>query len=205
MRITFAVKDFFFDRAVVIAALEKARYKALYKAGAFVRRRARSSMRRRKRASAPGTPPSAHATEGHSIKTILYAYQGESDSTIVGPVQLNQVNYTMAGNRTSIPRLHEFGGDLAIREWKFEALDQRTFDIVQQYPSAFNWSQEWNRRDLRWKMAARKRKWTLVNFGVKTRIRNAKYPARPFMRPALEAEAPKFVELFRDSIMATSN
>ncbi len=87
MNVTFKVKEAFFDRPKVIASLKKAKRKALSKAGAFVRKRARSSMRRRKGVSSPGSPPSAHSN-GHSLKTILFAYQPQSESTIVGPVQL---------------------------------------------------------------------------------------------------------------------
>ena len=51
-------KQMFFDRAKVKNAVDKGVRKVLSKFGAFVRRTARSSIRKRKRVSAPGEPPS---------------------------------------------------------------------------------------------------------------------------------------------------
>lgn len=182
--------------------MTKARRRILSKAGAWVRTAARSSLRRRKKPSQPGTPPSVHAESSAraTLKKIYFAYDPPNDSVVIGPEKLNQVNFNIAGVRTSVPNVHEFGGTIAIREWMFTALDERTIDIVERYPSSFNWLDEWTRRDLRWKMTSRKRKWTLAKFGVKTRVRNANYPARPFMQPALKKVAPKFPDLFKDSI-----
>jgi hypothetical protein len=109
MNVTFKVREAFFDRPKVIKSLKAAKRKVLSKAGAFVRKRARSSMRRRKSASAPGSPPSAHSPNTHSLKTILFAYQPQSESTIVGPVQLNQVNFTIESVTSTVAGLHERG------------------------------------------------------------------------------------------------
>jgi len=181
MRITFKLKESFFDRPKVVAALGRARTKALSRAGAFVRRRARSSMRRRKKSSAPGQPPSAHATEGHSLKTILFAFD-RSQSVIVGPVQMNQVTDTIMA-RTTVPALHEFGETALI-------LEKRWVPTVGQ-PS-------------RWRRMDRRRSVRLYDNGrEETRRRAAQYAKRPFMAPALKAEAPKFPDLFGNSIKAT--
>jgi hypothetical protein len=206
--ITFTVgynaRDFFFDRPRIVAALSKPKRKALSKAGAFVRTAARSSLRRRKGPSSPGSPPSVHAPSGEraSLKTILFAYDAQRDSVVVGPVKLNQVNFKTDGGRISIPALHEFGGELGIREWKFTALDERTYEMVRDNPTAANFLDVWSRRDLRWRMTSRKRPWSLMTLGVQTRMRKAKYPARPFMRPALESVSDRFSDLFRDCIRA---
>lgn len=195
----------FFDRREVMASMTKARRRVLSKAGAWVRTAARSSLRRRKKPSSPGSPPSVHADTSAraTLKKIYFAYDPINDSVVIGPEKLNQVNFTIAGMRTSVPNVHEFGGNIAIREWMFTALDERTQDVVDRYPSAYNWVDTWTRRDLRWKMTSRKRKWTLAKFGVKTRVRNANYPARPFMRPALKKVAPQFPDLFRNAIQAS--
>jgi hypothetical protein len=178
MRITFAIKESFFDRPKIVAALGRARSRALSKAGSFVRRRARSSMRRRKQSSAPGQPPTARATNGPSLKTILFAFDGGKDSVIVGPVQLNQSTNAITA-QTTVPALHEFGQSAAILE------SRRVPSVGQPTP---------------WRIAPRRRARPTATIRTETRRRTAKYPARPFMAPALAAEAPKFPDLFGNSI-----
>ena len=78
---TMRAKQLFFDRRLVQNRMSKANRKALSKAGAFIRRRARSSLRRRKRVSAPGQPPSVHSTDGvATLKNILFAYEPNLES-----------------------------------------------------------------------------------------------------------------------------
>lgn len=102
--ITIKIKQFFFDRAAVIRAVEPAKLKVLSKVGAFVRRRAQTSMRYRKKASKPGTPPSAHKNSGALLRKLIYfGYDPQTDSVVVGPVQAR-------GGQA--PRLNEFGGTL---------------------------------------------------------------------------------------------
>ena len=181
MNVTFKVREAFFDRPKVIKSLKAAKRKVLSKAGAFVRKRARGSMRRRKGVSPPGFPPSAHS-QGNSLKTILFAYQPQSESTIVGPVQLNQVNFTVESVTSTVPGLHERGETAIIREYRYAPINGTTD------------SANWRRVDGRRKYRNR------PGFKLETRRRRARYPKRPFMRPALEAEAPKFPELFKNSI-----
>lgn len=180
MNVTFKVREAFFDRPKVIASLKKAKRKALSKAGAFVRRRARSSMRRRKSASPAGSPPSAHSN-GNSLKTILFAFQPQSESTIVGPVQFNQVNFTIESVASTVPGLHERGETAIIHEYRYQPIEGES-DV------------QWRRVDGSNRYGPRE------GYRLQTRRRTARYPKRPFMRPALEAEAPNFPELFKNSI-----
>lgn len=132
-----------FDR--VMTAAERGKLKALSKFGAFVRRRAQTSMRRRKRGvSAPGTPP--FAKKGLLKKLLFFAYDPASDSVLVGPAAIN---------KSPVPNTHEFGGLLGRRR---------------------------TRKD-----------------GTRSQ-KTVRYPARPFMKPALDAELPKFADCFRGSI-----
>jgi hypothetical protein len=163
--VTMKVKNMFFDRALVKREVGKQNAAALGKIGAFVRRRARSSMRRRKSASAPGHPPSAHSKDPvATLKNILFAYDRANMSVVIGPVLLN-------GSRGSVPALHEFGGAANVREKK----------IVNPLSGQFEWAPTGRR-------GARP--------GQQTRIRQAQYAARPFMGPALAAEAPGFPSLW---------
>jgi hypothetical protein len=93
------IKRFFFDRKIVVEAVNKATLKALSNAGAFIRTRARSSMRRRKGISSPGQPPSVHA--GQLKDRLYFAYDPSARSVVVGPER-----YAKA----EAPPLLEFGG-----------------------------------------------------------------------------------------------
>ena len=81
-------KGLFFDSKKVQSATTKAERRVLSRFGAYVRRSARSSIRRRKRASAPGQPPSSHT--GLLKRFIFFAYEPRRRSVVIGPVRLNQ-------------------------------------------------------------------------------------------------------------------
>ena len=82
------IKGLFFDSAKVQAATSRAERRVLSRFGAFVRRSARSSIRKRKRSSAVGQPPSSHT--GLLKRFIFFAYEPAQRSVIIGPVRLNQ-------------------------------------------------------------------------------------------------------------------
>lgn len=146
--VTYKSKAMFFDRKAVERIVGKKTAKALSKAGAFVRTRARSSLRRRKATSAAGTPPSVHSSDSvATLKNILFALNPNNLSVVVGPVKINR--------RSSVPALHEFGGSQRITE-----------------------------------RGGRGR----------SRVRQANYAPRPFMAPALAAEAPKFPALWGGTV-----
>jgi hypothetical protein len=77
-----ALRSSFFDRSAVTDAVSAAKKKGLSKAGAFVRQRARTSIRRRKKSAEPGKPPSAH---GGQIKLIFFAWDAAAETVVVGP------------------------------------------------------------------------------------------------------------------------
>lgn len=81
------IKQLFFDRKVVIDAVDKAKRAVLSKAAAFIRTAAQSSIRKRKRPAPPGSPPSSHTG---LLKKILFGWDRESNSAVVGPVRLNK-------------------------------------------------------------------------------------------------------------------
>lgn len=94
-------KGLFFDRAVVTGAVDKATRRVLSKFGAFVRQRARTSIRKRKAISQPGQPPSSHT--GRLKRHLYFLFSPESRSVVIGPVLLDGVESTDA------PRLLEHG------------------------------------------------------------------------------------------------
>lgn len=97
------LKQLFFDRPRVQRAVDWGKRQALSKAGAFIRRRARSSIRKRKRSSRPGEPPSSHT--GLLRRFILFGYDRRRDSVVVGPVGFRQ---------STAPSVLEFGGRSAV-------------------------------------------------------------------------------------------
>lgn len=101
--ITMRIKDSFFDRHVVMAAVGNAKRKVLSKAGAFIRTTARTSIRKRKNSAPPGAPPHSH--EGSLRRLILFGYDKSADSVIVGPVGFK---------RSTAPSVLEHGGDTVV-------------------------------------------------------------------------------------------
>lgn len=81
-------KSGFFDRPKVQRAMDRATARVHSKFGAFVRTRARSSIRKRKRVSEPGMPPSGHT--GLLKKFIFFAWDQQRKSVVIGPAKLNK-------------------------------------------------------------------------------------------------------------------
>jgi len=93
------IKSLFFDRPKVRKAVDRGKRRALSRAGAFIRQRARTSIRKRRRSSRPGEPPSSHT--GLLRRFILFGYDRQRDSVVVGPVGFK---------RSRAPNVLEFGG-----------------------------------------------------------------------------------------------
>jgi len=132
----------FFNAAPLMDAVDQAERRTLSKAGAFVRRRAKSSIRKRKGVSKPGQPPSSH--EGSLKRLIFFGYSLQTGSVVVGPVSFSSLNNTQSSK--TIPGLLEFGGR------------------------------------------------------ARRGGRPARYRPRPFMGPAVEAEADNFPALWKNSV-----
>ncbi len=105
-----AIKKAFFDRQRVLDSQQKANLRRLSKAGAYIRTRARSKLRRRKRPARPGEPPSVHSRDPRaSLKYILFGLGDDKNSVLIGPVALPQSQLKAASAET-VPELMEFGG-----------------------------------------------------------------------------------------------
>ncbi len=99
-------KSLFFDRAAVQNAVGRAERRVLSKFGAFVRKGARTSIRKRKAISEPGKPPSSHT--GLLRQNIYFVYEPNRASVVIGPIELNR--------GTEAPRLLEHGGQVVRKE-----------------------------------------------------------------------------------------
>ena len=93
------ITKLFFDAPRVIRAVDAATRKVLSKSGAFIRQRATSSIRKRKRASKPGQPPSSHT--GLLKRFIFFGYDPTAESVVIGPVGFKG---------SEIPNVLEHGG-----------------------------------------------------------------------------------------------
>lgn len=102
-----AAKQGFFDRAKVKNAVDAGTRRVLSRFGAFVRTRAKTSIRKKKGTSPPGSPPHSHV--GLLRKFILFAYDPTRKSVVIGP--------TLIRAESQAPRLLEHGGE-AVRRTK---------------------------------------------------------------------------------------
>jgi len=105
--IGFEIKKLFFDRQAVISKVDAATRRVLSTFGAFVRRSAKSSIRKRKKAAPPGQPPSSHT--GLLKKFIFFGYDAARQSVVIGPTRLNQKG------RGEAPPLLEYGGKTTLK------------------------------------------------------------------------------------------
>ena len=96
------LKYLFFDSAAVVRSVDKSTRKVLSRFGAFVRRTAKQSIRKRKKSSAPGTPPSSHT--GLLKRFIFFGYDTQKNSVVIGPTRLTE------NNRGAAPSILEYGG-----------------------------------------------------------------------------------------------
>ena len=104
----------FFDSSKVISAAGKAKRKVLSRFGAFVRRTAKSSIRKRKKVSPPGKPPTSRT--GLLKKFIFFGYEPTKRSVVIGPARLSH------NGRGEAPRLLEHGGTGTVKRKKKKAI-----------------------------------------------------------------------------------
>jgi len=106
--IRMVTKRMFFDRKAVTGAVGRATRKVFSRFGAFVRTAARSSIRKRKRTSAPGEPPSSHT--GLLKRFIFFGYDRQRRSVVIGPQRLNQKTGDLPAGQAGAPEALEHGG-----------------------------------------------------------------------------------------------
>jgi len=203
VQVALKVTQAFFDRKAVIDKIGPARARALAKAGAFIQRRAKSSMRERKQPSPPGQPPSVH--KGALRRLLFFSYDDRAQSVVVGPVPLNFIGV--------VPPALEYGGQTRRKNQlrRIRRVGTRG-EIELDAPPARRVRQQWNRkRDQatgRWvrythiataEQARRANRLNAALYGDMW-IAGAPVAERPYMRPALAAEMPHFPNLFADSI-----
>jgi len=108
-----AAKEGFFDRKVVVDAVDRASLKVLSKFGAYVRTRAKSSIRKRKKSSQAGQPPSSHV--GTLKNLIFFSFDQRKKSVVIGP--------TLITRSTMAPETLEHGGETDLPGHEFKTVD----------------------------------------------------------------------------------
>lgn len=95
----------FFDRPAVLKFLSKKEAKYLNRAGGTIRLTARRSIRKRKKISQPGMPPSSHS--GELKRFLFYGLDKMNGSVVVGPAAIMRQR---GGTERRGASLLEFGG-----------------------------------------------------------------------------------------------
>lgn len=193
--VSYSIKEQFFDREAVQRELKARGMQGLGRIGWFIRQQARKSQKqfgearkppknltgkvaarrareaRNRPASAPGKPPHAHS--GNPIATlrnILYGFDRFAGSVLVGPVALNKKQY-LNGKLSA-------GTIPALHEFGGTA-------GIREKQVGKTWRPMGRRKP---------------RPGQATRIRLARYPARPYMQPALAKAREKFKTIWYGSI-----
>jgi len=107
--IRFEIKQLFFDSPKVVRAVDRTTRRVLSKFGAFVRRTARSSIRKRKRISEPGSPPSSHS--GLLKKFIFFGYDPTGTTEVkifLGGTEAYQQTIDLSAGGTLSARFYGF-------------------------------------------------------------------------------------------------
>lgn len=200
VQITTKMKHLFFDRPAVRARVKKDKLGFLERAGAYGRKTARNSIKRKglakekpegeraqknrmkqakeRPASNPGSPPFMHSpNEYESLKNILFVFNEQNNGVIIGPVGFS------AEQGQTVPNLHEYGGSRQITERLITLLEKVVGKGGKKGPPVA--TQKW--------VQGRGKP------GQPTRNRTATYPPRPFMKPAMEKTAGKFKTLWFSS------
>lgn len=81
-------KGLFFDRPAVAGLMDRKARRVLSRFGAFVRRRSRSSIRKRRKTSRPGQPPSSHLGQ---LRNIFFVFEPRRQSVVIGPARQNRI------------------------------------------------------------------------------------------------------------------
>ena len=102
-------KSQFFDRLRITSKADAQTKKTLSRFGAFVRQSARQSIRKRKKSSRPGQPPSSHT--GILKQFIYFGYDSYRRSVVIGPVVTSRKS-------SGIPEVLEYGGKVTITSGK---------------------------------------------------------------------------------------
>jgi hypothetical protein len=184
-------RDAFFDLTAVRTPVDRASRRVLKGFGAFVRRAAKSSVRKRKKASEPGKPPSSHS--GFLKRLIVFCYEAAFQNVVIGPLLFGRkVQDGKPVGRMTVPEVLEYGGSVTLLEYQrdYTASGRAQVIAMGKDPDA-------------WHRLGRKRIWHKKGQPLRIRAqrrRTINIAPRPLMRLAFEAERPKLRGMWANSI-----
>jgi hypothetical protein len=169
MRNAISITQLKFNKAGLVKTLDQATTKFLNRAGSFVRTSARSSIRSSRKSSKPGSPPSSPTKRLRGSIFFALEESGGKASCVIGPTLLDSTNRFV---KTSLPisQILEQGGQVIVQQ--------------EQYTDG-----TWHRAGLR--------KPSSIQVTLPKRWVKISVAARPFMRPALLTNIPKFAGIWR--------
>lgn len=116
-RLTLKMGPLFFDSRKLIAAMDRAKRKVMSSQGAFVRRKAKTSLKSRRKASAPGQPPRVHGRDSHLRRLIFFVYDPIEEDVIIGPEAISRKRgFTSNEFGKTTPQRLEGGGPVILNE-----------------------------------------------------------------------------------------
>lgn len=198
------VTKMFFDRQAVIDAVGRANARVLSKAGAFIRRSAKGSIRYAKSPSKPGNPPHAHESkkggkDSPLRELIFFAYDDRTASLVVGPTPFRgpaivprvlELGGTAPGHKNPLRRIRKVGdgGEIRIDGPTSRTTKKNRFGALVTYTKLRTQAQ-----------ADRANQLQELLYGP-LMIGPVSIAARPYMGPALQRELPKLSPLFANSV-----
>jgi hypothetical protein len=193
------MKQLFFDSKKVRRAVDRTTRRVLSRFGAFVRRAARSSIRKRKRVSEPGNPPSSHT--GLLRRFIWFAYEPDKRSVIIGPARLT------GDAMGEAPEALEYGGKIEKQARRISASDFldwgygpiRVGGPGGRLTPTETGKQLVTRAPITTRRQARRASRIHNSLGIGGYAKTQISP-RPYMRPAFAKERPKLPGMWKNSI-----
>lgn len=101
------LRDWFLDTARVAQLVDKANLRNMQKAGLYVRKVARNSMKKKRGAAPPGKPPHVH--RGFLKDALITAYDPTTRTVVVGPIGFSSSDSPLrleTGGRATIKVRH---------------------------------------------------------------------------------------------------
>ena len=179
-------RKIFMDLTAVRTPIDRASRQVHSRFGAFVRKKAKWSIRKRKKSSVAPAPPSSHT--GFLKRLIVFNVENNGRNVVIGPLLMGRrvVDGSPIGGMT-VPEVLEKGGSISVDEYQFDYTPNGRSQVIAMGIDPDRWRRVGRKRPLRYRMKT-------------TRRRTLSIAARPFMQPAFDAELPKLAGMWADSV-----
>jgi hypothetical protein len=175
-----------FDANRVKKKVDQANFRSLGHAGGTIRKTAYRSIRKRKKPSLPGSPPSSPT--GRLRRSFRYEVERQTPGVVIGPV--NEISGRLWN-------LHEFGGIARKRR----RLKRHRFRFGQHGPIRSIGNGKFVRIELRTAAQANRARRLIAEENQRRgAAKPRRYPKRPFMKPALDTHRAQLPKFWRDSV-----